>query len=73
MSTFLDAVGGNGKGKATTEIVEGGRVIWQADNRMKVYRCPVCQRPIFSQYIGDVAPVIFCEGGRHRLQWELLL
>lgn len=64
---FTDAVGGTG-GKATIEVVEGGHVIWQSDTA-KTYRCPVCQRPIFTQHEGDGVPEIVCEGTRHRLTW----
>jgi hypothetical protein len=52
------------------EFVPGGRAISQSDTA-KTYRCPVCQRPIFSQYEGDDDPVVVCEGnGDHRLQWR---
>jgi len=67
MSKFVDAVGGNGC-KATTEVVEGGRAIWQSETA-KTYRCPVCLRPIFTQHEGDGLPEIICKGTSHSLTW----
>jgi len=54
------------------EIVPGGRVIWQSDHA-KIYQCPFCLRPVFSQYEGDELPTIVCDRGipgEHRLRWE---
>jgi hypothetical protein len=57
------------------EIIPGDRVIWQSD-KAKTYQCPVCMRPVFSQYEGDDLPAIVCEGafgnvmGAHRLTWD---
>jgi len=55
------------------EVVPGGRVIWQSE-KAKTYLCPVCWRPVFSQYEGDAVPTITCDPGMpgsHRLQWGL--
>lgn len=51
-----------------TEIVPNNRAIWQSDHAM-TYRCPVCQRHVFSQHEGDELPEIHCEGKHHRLVW----
>jgi hypothetical protein len=56
------------------EFVPGDRAIWQSETA-KTYQCPICLRPVFSQYEGNDQPTtIICEGftngGGHRLQWE---
>jgi hypothetical protein len=56
------------------EIVPQDRAVWQSDTA-KTYQCPVCLRPIFSQYEGDELPTVYCGDGPldpHRLEWENL-
>ena len=40
-----------------TEHVPGGKVIWQSETA-KTYKCPRCERPVFSQYEGQDSPTM---------------
>lgn len=51
------------------EVVPKFRAIWQKSGQCKVYQCPVCHEPIFTQYEGNESPVIECEAAAHRLEW----
>jgi len=53
------------------EVVPSDRAIWQSDTA-KTYQCPVCLRPVFTQYEGNEIPVITCGGvGQpHVVEWE---
>ena len=52
------------------EEVPSDRAIWQTD-RSKTYQCPVCGRPVYSQYEGSLRPQITCFGmSGHRLTFE---
>lgn len=55
------------------EIVPKLIPIHQASEDAAIYRCLRCRQPIFSQYTGNLTPIVKCEGGPsgvHRLIWD---
>jgi hypothetical protein len=54
----------------THEFIPNDRAIWQSDTA-KTYRCPICRRPIFSQWEGQESPTVDCRPDGHQLTWTV--